>query len=65
MKCIKGLAIQEAAEDLNLNRGIIRKTSSIKKAIEYGERAAGRYMDSMRKQEEAVKMMKGASNGND
>lgn len=63
MSVTKGLAIQEIAQDLNLNRGIVRKTSSIRKAIAYGEEAAGRYMNRVRRQSEAVKMLKGEHDG--
>lgn len=63
MSVTKGLAIQEIAQDLNLNRGIVRKTSSIRKAIEYGEKAAGRYMDRVRRQLEAAKLLKGEQDG--
>jgi hypothetical protein len=58
MSVTKGLAIQEIAQDLHLGRyGGIRKVSSVKKAIRYGEEAASRYMDRARQQSEAAKMI--------
>lgn len=47
----KGLAIQAAAQDLNLDQYTgTRLSESAKRAVQYGDEAAKRYMERMKKQ---------------
>lgn len=50
MRRRKGKEIQAAAQDLNLDYEGLKLSSDAQKAIRYGEEAAKRYMDAMRKQ---------------